>query len=112
MQATVSDEDIKTINEMNVLSRGWKWTLALGVIYTALGMLAFLLPVASTIGVTITIATLLLVGGVMRLIHAFRHRKMRGSAIRFLQAAVALVSGALMLRYIDAGMVAISIALS
>lgn len=101
-----------TGEDLHDLGRHWAWMLTAGIIYILLGILAFSLPVASTVGVTIGLAALLLVGGFVNLVHAVQLRHRNGSMARFLQAIVSIITGGLMFRYPEAGLLGLAIALS
>jgi aquaporin Z len=98
--------------EIAALGQHWGWILATGIVYVLLGFWAISLPVASTVGLTIGLAAVLIVGGIVRLVQAIRLRHRHGMALRFFQSALAIVVGGLMLRYPSGGMMFIALSLS
>lgn len=97
---------------LSQLGRKWGWLLATGIVYIVLGIAAFSLPIASTVGLTFGLAILLLVGGIIHLIHAVELRHESGGAPRFFHSIVSIVAGFLMFRYPGGGMLGVAIALS
>ena len=95
-----------------VLGRHWGWMLVAGLAYIALGIFAFAMPVASTFGITIAVAAIFLVNGVIQLVQAIRLREQQGGAMRFFQSILAIAAGALVLFYPGIGMLGISLTLS
>src|SRR5580698_10515007 len=91
------------------LGRHWVWTLAAGIVFMLLGVLAFSLPIASTISLTIGLGARLLVSGFVNLAHAVQLRHRQGAMARFFQAIVSIVTGGLMFRYPEAGMLGVAI---
>lgn len=101
-----------SLEDLGSLGKNWKWLVATGVLYIILGVIAFSMPVASTIGLTFALGIILLIGGGFHLVHAFQLRHHHGAPTRFLQSAIAIITGALMLRYPGGGMLALAMALS
>lgn len=98
--------------EIASFKKHWAWMLVAGVLYVLLGVLAFSMPVASTVGLTLFISSLLLAGGIILFVQAFRMRHEIGSATRFVQSLIAIVAGGVMLRYPNAGMMGVALMLS
>jgi uncharacterized membrane protein HdeD (DUF308 family) len=101
-----------TFEDMSHLGKKWIWILLAGVVYLALGVFAFFMPVSSSVGLTFALAALLLVGGLVDLFHAFQLRQRHGALTRFLQSLLAIIAGALMLRYPGGGMLGLALILS
>lgn len=101
-----------SIEDRMHLGKAWGWLFTTGLILFILGAFALTMPFATTLGVTFAFAGLLVVGGVIHLINAIKFRFRRGSVLRFLQSIISIVTGALIFRYPDGGMLGIAFALS
>ncbi|HEY8279688.1 MAG TPA: DUF308 domain-containing protein [Bdellovibrionota bacterium] len=101
-----------TSTEISALSANWGWIMATGAICAFLGLLAFSTPVATTLGLTVLLASLLLVSGVVQFVQAIRLRHRHGTLLRFAQSLFSMVAGVLMFRYPGGGMVGIALVLS
>jgi len=93
------------------LGKSWGWLLAAGICFIALGVIAYLWPVASTVSLTIALGALFVVGGVIRIIQAIQLRREIGTGWRVFDAVLSLAAGVLLLRYPGGGMIAVSIAM-
>jgi len=98
--------------QMKHLSQHWGWILFFGILYLILGLIAFLMPVASSIALAATMGALLAISGVIQLFHAVQLRHESGSGGRFFQSILALVAGGLMLIYPGVGIFSIAITLA
>lgn len=107
-----TDSRLEVLRSMTDLGRRWGWVLFAGLVLVILGGIAFALPVASTVGLTIGLAALLIVSGIVHFIQAFQLRHEPGSTLRFFQSFLALLIGALIFRYPEGGLLAIALALS
>lgn len=83
----------------------WGWILGTGALFTIIGTIALSLPVLSTLAISLSLATLLVVGGSAYLLKSF-------TTARFFKSLLAIVSGFLIWRYPGGGMLGIAIALS
>lgn len=101
-----------SIDAIKRLGQHWGWILATGVVYVVLGALAFSMPAASTFGLTVTLACLLIVSGAAHFVQAIRLRREVGAGTRFLLAIFSMLVGGLMLRWPDGGMLSIALLLS
>ncbi|MGE4371884.1 MAG: HdeD family acid-resistance protein [Xanthobacter sp.] len=82
-------------DRLHSLRANWGWFVVLGIIFVLLGFFALSRPLLSTLAVTLYVGALLLVGGVVQVIHAFRARGW-GSFIYWLLAGVLyIVAGGL-----------------
>lgn len=93
-------------------SKNWGWLLAIGILLVLLGIVALAMPIASTASLMVAVASLLVVGGIIHLVNAFKLRHFHGSFLRFFQAIIAIIGGALMFRYPAGGMLSIAVLLS
>jgi uncharacterized membrane protein HdeD (DUF308 family) len=98
--------------QLKKLGEKWGWILGIGVAYTIVGIIAFMLPLNATVGLTVVLGAVLIAGGVLQLIHFFQLRKHVGDGWRILQAVTALAAGFVILRFPEAGMMGITITLS
>jgi uncharacterized membrane protein HdeD (DUF308 family) len=106
------DDYISEDNKMNIAPLQWVWVLISGMLLAFLGAIAFSLPVVSTIGVTYGLASVLIAGGIILFFHAVQLRHESGGVTRFFQSLLSLITGLIMVRYPDTGMMGISLALS
>lgn len=98
--------------KMKHLSQHWGWVLSFGCLYLALGVIAFAMPVASSVALAATLGALLVISGAIQLVHAIQLRHESGSGGRFFQAILSLVAGGLMFRYPDVGLLTVAITLA
>ncbi len=83
---------------MEGVRRNRGWILALGILLVVLGGVAMVLSVATTIASVLVFALLMIVGGVMRLVGAFRAKDWGGLLLLALTGVLAIVVGAMSLR--------------
>lgn len=94
------------------LGHRWGWLMVTGLLFVLLGMTALFSPVATTVGLTFAIASLLLAAGAVLLVQAFRLRGHHGAGVRFIQAALAVVAGLMIFFYPIGGMSGIALVLA
>jgi len=92
--------------------RRWGWFLALGIIYLIGGIAAIFLPVMASIAFTIVIASFLLVGGIIQIIHAFQMSGWQGTIWHLLMGIITVVGGAFALWNPVAGALAITLVIA
>ena len=78
-------------DEATRLASDWGWLLFFGIVYVALGIFALYEPLLTTLGITVTLATLFLVVGVIQLVQAMRIGRGGGALGRFAQAVIAII---------------------
>jgi uncharacterized membrane protein HdeD (DUF308 family) len=104
--------DSKGINQnLSDESHRWTWIFLTGVVYLLLGIISISVPTASTLGLTITLANLLIIGGLFYLVHSYKLRHADGNSIRFLRALVSIAAGGLMLAFLNVGMLGLTVIL-
>lgn len=59
-------------DRLHAIRANWGWFVALGIAFVVLGLIALGHVLLFTLGVTIYVGALILVGGVIQVIHAFR----------------------------------------
>lgn len=59
-------------DKLHAIRANWGWFVALGVAFVVLGLIALAHVLVFTLGVTIYVGALILVGGVVQVLHAFR----------------------------------------
>lgn len=96
----------RTIQE----NRGW--FIALGVVLILVGTAAILFPFLSTLSTEIFVGWLLVIGGVVQIVHAFRAKDWSGFFWEFLIGALEAVAGVILLSYPLAGIVALTVFLA
>lgn len=72
---------------------GRGWTVAMGVIMILTGLGAIIFPLISSIGVTISVAILLVIAGIAQIIQAFRYPKWSKLLLGFLIGILWLATG-------------------
>ncbi|MGH8092000.1 MAG: HdeD family acid-resistance protein [Chthoniobacterales bacterium] len=75
------------------------WSMTWGILMFICGILAIWLPLASSLGIVILLAWLILLAGVWHLIFAFHSHSLGGFLWKFLLAALYLVVGIYMLMH-------------
>lgn len=75
----------------------WGWFVALGVLLIALGVLSWLDVATVTLASTVVIGTLLLVGGVFQILHAFVNPRWRGFIFGLLAGVLYVIGGLLII---------------
>lgn len=112
----MTDPTPKNSDEMgvvvaNTIHAHWRSLLVQGVVMMVLGLLAIALPQIATIAVEITIAWLLLVGGVIRTVMLLRARQTPGVAWSLLTSVLAAGLGLVLLIHPLQGAITLTIAL-
>jgi uncharacterized membrane protein HdeD (DUF308 family) len=79
------------------LREHWGWMLALGILMVVLGVIGLYMSASFTIASVLVFGALLVVGGVARLIEAFRALGWKSIALHILIALVYLVAGGMAL---------------
>jgi uncharacterized membrane protein HdeD (DUF308 family) len=79
------------------MSQHWAWFLAEGIVLLILGLLAVLLPWATSLATTLIAGALLLLSGIVGLIATFRTRNVPGFAWSLLSAVLGVGTGMLLI---------------
>ena len=82
---------------LKVLSPDWGWILAGGIIAILVGIAAIAVPYAATVGITIFIGAFLLAEGIVEIVRAFRHTKLKGWWWWALMGLLYALAGAILL---------------
>ena len=82
-----------------------------GILFILLGILAVSLPVVSTLGTTIFIGWLFIIGGVVQIYRAFNTHKTRDFIWALLSAILNLVAGIILILYPMTGAISLTIVL-
>lgn len=90
----------------------WGWLLALGLLWVALGILAFLAPFAASVAFTYLLGGLFAVGGVAQTIHAFATRGWRGQTLHVASGLLWLALGLVLLIFPLSGVLSLTLVLS
>jgi uncharacterized membrane protein HdeD (DUF308 family) len=84
----------------------WGWLLALGLITLLLGIVAlFMVPIA-TVAAVLILGWLMVLGGAIEAIHAFRVRGWRGASLHLLAGILGILIGLLIVTHPVAGAMA------
>lgn len=97
---------------MEVLSRNWRWLLALGILMIILGVFAIGAPVVATIAFQVVLGWILVIGGIAQGVHAFMAKGWGGFLFELLSALLYLAVGALLLVNPVEGALALTIVLA
>ena len=89
---------------------GWFRALGIGLIF--LGVISIILPFAATFAATTMVGSVLLVGGIMRFMHAFRSRQWKRSVGEFVVAFLYIASGVIFFAYPFSGMLTLTMFLA
>lgn len=90
---------------------GRGWFVALGILLVLVGTGSLLFPLLAALSLNIVVGVTLLAGGVATLIHAWRVRGWRGSAVQALLGLLYLGGGIIFLTNPFAGMLALTVML-
>jgi uncharacterized membrane protein HdeD (DUF308 family) len=83
------------LEELNAaFAKSWMWLLACGIAIAILGVAALVMPIASTLAVSVVVASYLGACGILYLIEAFKFRHQYGYFGRFFLAILALAISA------------------
>jgi Uncharacterized conserved protein len=79
------------------LPQKWGWLLALGIVFVILGTIGLGLSVAMTVVTILFFGVLLLIGGVVQVIEAFKHTGWKSILGHVLIAAIYLLTGIMLI---------------
>jgi uncharacterized membrane protein HdeD (DUF308 family) len=108
----IKTPDLSLAEAATRLGQKWSWLFAAGLAYVGLGIVALMVPAASSLGLILVLGGFLVAGGIVHLIQAVQLRDKQGGLVRFLQSIVALAIGAFVLWHPGVGMLGITLALS
>ena len=97
---------------MDVLQKGWKWLLGLGILLVVLGLLLIAAPAAGTLAVDVLIGWFLIIGGIAQIVHAFMEQRWSGFLLELLSGILYGAVGVLLLAYPLAGVAALTLLLA
>jgi uncharacterized membrane protein HdeD (DUF308 family) len=97
---------------MDVLQKGWKWLLGLGILLVVLGLLLIAAPVVGTLAVAVLIGWFLIIGGIAQIVHAFMEQRWSGFLLELLSGILYGAVGLLLLVYPLAGVEALTLLLA
>ncbi|HWZ31207.1 MAG TPA: HdeD family acid-resistance protein [Bryobacteraceae bacterium] len=100
------------MNGIAELRKNWGWMLAFGILSILWGIFAITYSVVFTVVSVLTLAWLLIIGGVIEAVHSIRHRERGHLFLYVLEALLAIVVGALLLRSPAAGALVITLLLA
>jgi uncharacterized membrane protein HdeD (DUF308 family) len=94
------------------VQRDWGWFLVLGILLMVLGAMALAASVLMTLGTMVFFGCLLIVGGVIQLINAFKARGWGGFFLLLLTGILGVVTGWLMVRHPGAAALSLTLLLA
>jgi uncharacterized membrane protein HdeD (DUF308 family) len=97
---------------INEIRSSWGWFLAAGIGLLVLGAICIIGSVAATFATILVVGWLLLFGGVVALVHAFRMRTWSGFFLYFVTALLRGFTGYLLIRYPLAGALTFTLVLA
>ena len=100
------------MNGIEELRHNWGWILAFGILSIIWGTLAILYSVFFTVVSILSLAIILIVGGIIEGVQAIRHREQGHLFLYILEALLAIVAGLLLLRSPEAGALVITLLLA
>ncbi len=92
--------------EFENLRHKWGWLLTLGIVMLTLGIVAFIITPAATIGTVLVLGWLIVASGVVEGIHAFRMRKWGGIFLHLVGGILGVLIGLLIVTHPVAGALA------
>jgi uncharacterized membrane protein HdeD (DUF308 family) len=97
---------------INEIRSSWGWFLTAGIGLLVLGAICIIGSVAATFATILVVGWLLLFGGVVALVHAFRMRTWSGFFLYFVTALLRGFTGYLLIRYPLAGALTFTLVLA
>ncbi|QFT78526.1 HdeD family acid-resistance protein [Erythrobacter sp. THAF29] len=94
------------IEEQEDIARGWFVGLGILLVLTGVGALVF--PMVATLSVELLVGSVMLVGGVVTLIHAFKNKEWGGFFLELIVAGLHILAGVIFLANPFAGMFALT----
>lgn len=82
---------------INSLSANWGWLMALGIVFILLGCVALGMSVAMTVATVLLFGVLLLLGGIVQVVDAFRRKGWKSILFHVLIALLYLASGIMLI---------------
>ncbi len=82
-----------TTDAQSKIQENWGWYLALGIALILGGIILIALPLATSIAVTILIAAVLFVGGLVQIYHAFKTQGTAGFLWDLITGVIAVLGG-------------------
>lgn len=92
--------------------RNWAWLLTLGILLLILGIIALVDSVSVTVISMFLFGWVLLVGGIIEAVQAFRHRRGGHLFLHALNAVLAIIVGLMLIRHPLAGALVITLLLA
>jgi len=112
MNRAPTTRSLTCMNGIDELRHNWGWMLAFGVVAILWGMFAIMYSVFFTVVSVLTLAWILIIGGIIEGVQAVRHRERRHLVLYLIEAVLAIVAGALLLRSPAAGALVITLLLA
>lgn len=97
---------------INEIRHSWGWFLAAGILLMLFGAFCIVANVTATFATVLAFGWLLLLGGVVSLVQAFRVREWKGFFLFLLNALLRGFTGYLLIRYPAAGAVSLTLVLA
>jgi uncharacterized membrane protein HdeD (DUF308 family) len=97
---------------MDVLQKGWRWLLGLGILLSVLGVLLIAAPVVGTLAVDLMVGWFLILGGIAQVVHAFTVKAWRGFVLELLSGILYGVVGILLVFFPMEGAQALTLLLA
>jgi uncharacterized membrane protein HdeD (DUF308 family) len=88
---------VAAIGGIEPLRKSWGWLMALGIALIALGTVAIGAAEIVTLASVVLFGALLVIGGLIECVHAFRVRTTSGALLHLLAAILSIVAGFLMM---------------
>lgn len=98
--------------DVQELRHDWLWFLVLGIMLIIVGMFAIASAVVATFASVVFLGWLLIFGGVMQLVYAFRMRARQHLFMQLLLGVLALVVGFMLITHPGAGALTLTLALA
>jgi uncharacterized membrane protein HdeD (DUF308 family) len=100
------------VGGVNEIRSSWGWFLALGIVLMLFGAICIVGNIAATFATVLVFGWLLLLGGIVALVQAFRVRTWSGFFLYLLSALFRGFTGYLLIRYPAAGAVGLTLILA
>lgn len=97
---------------LHELRRNWGWLLTIGIILVILGIIALVDSIAVSIVSMFLFGWVLLIGGIVEGVQAFRHRRSGHFSLHLINAVFSIVIGVMLLRSPLAGALIVTLLLA
>ena len=109
----MEEQRILTVDALgDMIRRHRGWFIFEGIVFILIGFAAIVFPLISSVAVEIFLGILFVVGGIVTAVRAIAAKGMRHRVTTFLLALVTIAAGVLLLLFVRAGLLALTLVLA